>query len=160
VGEGFRAQTSYYATEPTAIRLSVSAVVWSEGQGSALLLMQRSDNGAWGLPGGYVEIGESVAAATAREVSEETGVLIELGRLVGVYSDPAVQVIAYPDGRCVQAVNLCFEARPIGAGAATTPEETLATGYFPATELPVPLVPIHEIRIRDALAGDPAARIR
>ena len=160
MGEGFRARTSYYATEPTAIRLSVSAVVWSEGQGSALLLMQRSDNGAWGLPGGYVEIGESVATATAREVSEETGVQIELGRLVGVYSDPAVQVIAYPDGRRVQAVNLCFEARAIGTASATTPEETLATGYFPPTELPAPLVPIHEIRIRDALAGDPAARIR
>jgi ADP-ribose pyrophosphatase YjhB (NUDIX family) len=136
-------------------------VVWSDGQGSALLLMQRSDNGAWGLPGGYVELGESVAAAAVREVLEETGVQIELGRLVGVYSDPAVQVIGYPDGRRVQAVNLCFEARPIGAaGAATTPDETLASGYFATAALPAPLVPIHEIRIRDALAGDPAARIR
>ena len=135
-------------------------MVWSDGQGSPLLLMQRSDNGAWGLPGGYVELGESVAAAAAREVLEETGVQIELGRLVGVYSDPAVQVIAYPDGRRVQAVNLCFEARPIGTATVTTPEEALASGYFAATALPAPLVPIHEIRIRDALAGDPAARIR
>jgi len=135
-------------------------VVWSDGHGSQLLLMQRSDNGAWGLPGGYVELGESVAAAAAREVLEETGVQIELGRLVGVYSDPAVQVIAYPDGRRVQAVNLCFEARPIGSGTATTPDEALATGYFAAAALPEPLVPIHEIRIRDALAGDRAARIR
>jgi hypothetical protein len=47
-------------------------VVWSDGQGSLLRLMQRS---------------------------EETGVQIELGRRVGVYSDPAVQGIAYPDGR-------------------------------------------------------------
>jgi ADP-ribose pyrophosphatase YjhB (NUDIX family) len=142
------------------IRLSVSAVVWSDGPGSSLLLMQRSDNAAWGLPGGYVEIGESVTAAAAREVLEETGVQVELGRLVGVYSDPAQQVIAYPDGRRVQAVNLCFEARPIGSGAATTPEESLATGYFEAAALPTPLVPIHEIRIRDALDGDRAARIR
>ena len=153
-------QTSYYATDPTAIRLSVSALVWSDGPGSALLLMQRSDNGAWGLPGGYVEIGESVTAAAAREVLEETGVRVEVGRLVGVYSDPAVQVIAYPDGRRVQAVNLCFEARPLGAQAPTTPDETLATGYFPASQLPEPLVPIHTIRIRDALDGDRATRIR
>ena len=109
-------ETSYFATDPTAIRLSVSAVVWSEGPGSALLLMRRSDNGDWGLPGGYVEIGESVAQAAAREVLEETGVRVEVGRLVGVYSDPSRQVIEYPDGRRVHAVNLCFEARPLGQG--------------------------------------------
>jgi ADP-ribose pyrophosphatase YjhB (NUDIX family) len=138
----------------------VSAVVWSEGHGSALLLMQRSDNGSWGLPGGYVEPGESVAQAVAREVLEETGVRIEPGRLVGVYSDPARQVIAYRDGQRVQSVNLCFEARALGAEQPTTPEETLATGYFPPDSLPEPFVPIHAIRIRDALDGDRAARIR
>jgi ADP-ribose pyrophosphatase YjhB (NUDIX family) len=135
-------------------------VVWSHGPKSTLLLMQRSDNGAWGLPGGYVEAGESVAQATAREVREETGVEVEVGRLVGVYSDPRTQVIAYPDGRRVQAVNLCFEARPLAAGAPTTPRETLATGYFSPGALPAPLVPIHQIRIDDAIDGDRAARIR
>jgi ADP-ribose pyrophosphatase YjhB (NUDIX family) len=125
-----------------------------------LLLMQRSDNGCWGLPGGYVEAGESVSEATVREVQEETGVEIALGRIVGVYSDPAVQVIAYPGGDRVQAVNLCFEARPTGAGEPTTPEETLATGYFAPETLPEPLVPIHQIRIQDATDGGPLARIR
>ena len=91
---------------------------------------------------------------------EETGVQIELGRLVGVYSDPERQVIAYPDGRRVHAVNLCFEARPVGVTQATTPEESLATGYFAPAALPEPFVPIHAIRIRDALDGDRAARIR
>ncbi len=85
---------------------------------------------------------------------------IELGRLVGVYSDPERQVIAYPDGRRVQAVNLCFEARPVGQATPTTPQESLATGYFAPAALPEPFVPIHAIRIRDALDGDLAARIR
>jgi ADP-ribose pyrophosphatase YjhB (NUDIX family) len=138
----------------------VSAVVWRSDERRALLLMQRSDNAHWGLPGGYVEPGESVHAATMREVYEETGVRVEVGRLVGVYSDPATMVIEYPEGRRVHAVNLCFEAHPLGAGAPTTPDEVLATGYFDVAALPEPLVPIHRVRIEDAVSGEPRVRVR
>lgn len=150
----------YYATDPHAVRLSVSAVVWRDAQHRELLLMQRSDNSHWGLPGGYVEPGESIADAAAREVAEETGVQVAIGRLVGVYSDPSIQVIEYPDGRRVHAINLCFEADPLSLGVATTPDEVLATGYFAADALPDPLVPIHRVRIEDAIAGGAATRIR
>ncbi len=152
--------TRYFADDPQELRLSVSAVVWRSREAARqLLLMRRSDNGHWGLPGGYVEPGESVAQATAREVLEETGVRVEVGRLVGVYSDPSRQVVAYADRR-VQAVNLCFEAVPVGEGAPTTPEETLETGYFAADALPEPFVPIHTVRVEDALAGGAQARVR
>jgi ADP-ribose pyrophosphatase YjhB (NUDIX family) len=144
----------YFASDPTDIRLSVSAVVWRESPaGRELLLMRRSDNGHWGLPGGYVEAGESVSEAVAREVFEETGVKIAVGRLIGVYSDPARQVIEYGPGRRVHAVNLCFEAQPVGQGEATTPDETLELGYFPPEALPAPFVPIHTLRIEDAVGG-------
>jgi len=126
----------------------------------AILLMQRADNGHWGLPGGHVEPGESVAAATVREVLEETGWPIEVGRLIGVYSDPARQTVGQGAER-PQMVNLCFEARVVGdAGEPTTPEETLAVGFFALSDLPEPLVPIHEIRIRDAELGSREALIR
>ena len=150
----------YFATDPHEVRLSVSAVVWRDGRRRELLLMQRSDNAHWGLPGGYMEPGESIDVATAREVREETGVQVEVGRLVGVYSDPAIQVIEYPDGRRVQAVNLCFEAVPVGVGVAMTPDEVLATGYFAVDALPEPLVPIHRVRIEDAVAGGFATKLR
>ena len=155
--------TRYFADDPHELRLSVSAVVWRDRSGSAsgeILLMRRSDNGFWGLPGGYVELGESVADAAAREVFEETGVRIELRRLVGVYSEPKRQVLAYPDGRRVHAVNLCFEAVGVAQEAATTPHETLETGYFRHDGLPRPFVPIHEVRVKDAVAGGGAAAIR
>jgi ADP-ribose pyrophosphatase YjhB (NUDIX family) len=150
----------YFATDPHELRLSVSAVVWRDANRRELLLMQRSDNAHWGLPGGYMEPGESIDAATAREVREETGVRVEVGRLIGVYSNPAIQVIEYPDGRRVQAVNLCFEAVPVDVGVATTPDEVLATGYFAVDALPEPLVPIHRVRIEDAVAGGSAAKLR
>jgi ADP-ribose pyrophosphatase YjhB (NUDIX family) len=156
--------TSYYAADPTELRLSVSAVVWSGDDQQELLLMRRSDNGQWGLPGGYVELGESVVEAAAREVEEETGHRVAVGGLIGVYSDPARQVIEYSDGARVQAVNLCFNARSVGEGEITTPEETLETGFFSRDGLPEPFVPIHEIRVQDAVAAaaskHPEVRVR
>ncbi len=161
----------YYAKDPTDLRLSVSAVVWQEpgsaeehrDSGAHILLMRRSDNGRWGLPGGYVERGESVAEAAAREVKEETGYEVEIGGLIGVYSDPARQVIAYTPEKRVQAVNLCFHARPTAKGEMTTPEETLEIGFFDVGGLPEPMVPIHDVRIEDAIsgrAGNTGAQVR
>ena len=69
------------------------------------------------------------------------------------YSDPARQTVGHGAER-PQLVNLCFEARVVGeAGQPTTPEEKLAIGFFAPSDLPVPFVPIHEIRIRDAELG-------
>ena len=152
--------TRYFAADPTEVRLSVSAIVRSQPGGREILLMQRSDNGHWGLPGGYLEPGESVQHAAAREVREETGWRVEIGRLVGVYSDPARQVIDYGDGRRVHAVNLCFSAEPREALAPTTPHEVLDIGFFGCDALPRPFVPIHEIRIADAFAADRGVPVR
>ena len=139
------------------IRPSVSAVIF-DGEGR-VLLQRRTDNGQWGLPGGSVEIGESVKAAIVREVQEETGLTVEVARLVGVYSDPSFQVVAYPDGRVVHYVNICLECHITG-GALTTSAETLEVGFFPGTALPEPFVPLHRIRVQDALAREEHAFIR
>ena len=170
----------YFAKDPESIGLSVSALVWRDGR---LLLVKRSDNGHWGLPGGFVEPGESVAEAAVREVAEETGYRVELGALVGVYSSPRETVVDYSKGGSkggvsdtgslrsdadeakrsrgrIQLVNLCFHARALQAGEATTPEETLEMGFFDVKDLPEPFVPIHRIRIEDGLAGSSAAIVR
>ena len=158
--------TRYFASDPTELGLSVSAMVWREGE---ILLMRRSDNGHWGLPGGFVEVGESVAEAACREVVEETGWRVRVGGLIGVYSDPATQVVDYgrqkgsgPDGgdRRIQIVNLCFHAEAVEEGEMTTPDETLEMGFFAADALPSPFVPIHQIRIEDGLAKRAEAAVR
>ena len=152
--------TRYFASEPTVVRLSVSAVVRRARGGEEILLMQRSDNGMWTLPGGHVEPGESVTDAALREVLEETGWKIELGRLVGVYSDPARQVVETVRGERVQLVNLCFDSVAIEQFTPSTPDEALSIGFFPRTQLPEPMVPIAGIRIEDCFAGGEAARVR
>lgn len=140
-----------------AIRPSVSAFVLHEGR---VLLQQRSDNGRWGLPGGSIEIGETVAAATVREVEEETGFDVAIERLVGVYSDPRVQVVRYPDGRVWHYVNLCFACSLRGGSARPQPGESLAVDWFLPEELPADFVGLHHQRIADAMTGALAPFIR
>jgi 8-oxo-dGTP pyrophosphatase MutT (NUDIX family) len=139
------------------VRPSVSAVIF--GVRGRLLLQQRSDGGQWGLPGGSVEIGESVSAAVVREVREETGLTVTLKRLVGVYSEPALQVVRYPDGNVWHYVNVCFECAA-RSGELTTCDETLDLRYFPVGRLPATLLPNHRVRIRDARARRTTAFVR
>jgi ADP-ribose pyrophosphatase YjhB (NUDIX family) len=125
-----------------------------------LLLQQRADSGQWGLPGGSVEIGETVTTAVTREVWEETGFEVRVGRLIGVYSDPHFQIVRYPDGRVWHYVNLCFAAEVTGGEARLAPGETLAVDWFPPDALPASLVSLHRRRIEDALTDRPVPFIR
>jgi len=144
-------------TRAREIRPGVAAII-QDGDGR-ILLQQRSDNGLWGLPGGSVEIGESVQDAIVREVREETGLSVEVVRLIGVYSDPTVQIVRYPDGNVVHYISAFFACRILG-GTLQTCAETLALKFFDPANLPDDLVPMHRIRIQDALANRPAAFIR
>src|ERR1700686_3253173 len=71
-------------------RIAVSALIFSEGK---VLLALRRDIDWWNLPGGGMEVGETVDEALLREVIEETGLEVEIEQLVGVYSKPQKQEI-------------------------------------------------------------------
>ena len=79
-------------------RLAVgcSAAVFDKNK-ERILLIRRADNGKWAVPGGYMDAGEDFSEACAREVYEETGLRVEVKRLISVYTNPHL-LLEYPDG--------------------------------------------------------------
>ena len=130
-----------------------ASVVILDAEGR-VLLQKRDDFETWGIPGGRVEIGEDVKTAAIREVKEETGLDVELVRLVGVYSDPQQMTWTYPNGKTVQYVGVCFLGRP-SSGELRTCAESIDLAWFKPGELPEPMPGNHRQRIVDALAGGP-----
>jgi ADP-ribose pyrophosphatase YjhB (NUDIX family) len=97
-----------------------------------------------------MERGESLADCCIREVREETGLVVEVVQLMGVYSTPH-RVVAYDDGRTKQTVAFVFEATVVG-GTLTATGEMEAFGYFGRDDLArLDLSAHHAERIQDAL---------
>jgi ADP-ribose pyrophosphatase YjhB (NUDIX family) len=138
---------------PTRIQVGTSAYVLN--QAGQLLLQKREDNSHWAMPGGRLDAGEDLRACALREVFEETGLRVEIKRLIGVYSDPQQFMIAsYSDG-VVQMVNVCFECEVTGGELALSHEST-DIGFFDLDALPEPMLLTHTIRIADARAASAA----
>lgn len=95
-------------------------VLAADAQGR-LLLQRRRDTGQWALPMGKMELGETPRQCAIRETREETGVLVELTGLLGVYSDPG-HIVQYGDGEIRQEYELIFLARPIGGNPTANDE--------------------------------------
>ena len=93
-----------------------------------VLLIRRADNGKWAVPGGYMQAGENFSEACTREVLEETGLNVNVKRLIGVYTSPDI-LLEYPDGNKWQLVVLHFEAEVI-SGELTTSNESTDLGFF------------------------------
>ncbi len=106
---------------------AASAIV-TDDQGR-ILLHRRSDTQLWSIPGGAMEVGESIAQTVVREVQEETGLVVEPERLLGIYTNPN-HVIEYGDGEIRQQFSICFACRPVGGELATSTEESLEVGFF------------------------------
>ncbi|MEU0837853.1 NUDIX domain-containing protein [Streptomyces sp. NPDC005962] len=119
------ARTEYYddsnAPEPNSMVVAASAVVTDEE--GRILLQRRRDNDLWALPGGGMEMTDSLPGTAVREVKEETGLDVEITGLVGTYTDP-LHVIAYTDGEVRRQFNVCFTARVVGGELAISDEST------------------------------------
>lgn len=113
----------------------VGACACIEDEQGRLLWQKRVDFGWWGLPGGLIELDESIEECVMREVWEETGLRVEPTRLVGVYSSPAYDVI-YPNGDQAQLVGYCFACRIVGGALQIANDETAQFDWFSADHSP------------------------
>jgi ADP-ribose pyrophosphatase YjhB (NUDIX family) len=117
------ARTDYYRdpNAPTANSIVVAVTAFILDEFGQLLMIRRTDNDLYAIPGGAQEIGETVSAAAVRETQEETGIDIQVTGLIGIYSDPE-HVIEFSDGEVRQEFSICFRATPIGGELRTSSE--------------------------------------
>ncbi len=129
--------------KPVTPLLTVDIIILFEGK---LVLIQRMNppyQGHWALPGGFVDVGETVEHAATREAKEESGLDVELKGLVGVFSDPNRD----PRGH---TVSVCFIAT--GQGNMEASSDAMDAALFDPDlyDLP-PLAFDHEKIIRYAV---------
>lgn len=108
---------------PKANSLKPSANVVVLNDSGQILLIKRTDNSNWSLPGGAMDLGETIGNAAVREVKEETGIACQLTGLVGIYTNPNHVLVYTSDGEVRQEFSVVFTARAV-AGEPTSSSES------------------------------------
>jgi ADP-ribose pyrophosphatase YjhB (NUDIX family) len=131
---------------------AASAIVTSDE--NRILLIRRRDNDLWSIPGGTMEIGESISQTVVREVEEETGLEVEPLYIVGIYSNPR-HVVEYSNGEVRQQFSICFACKVLG-GAIKTSDESTEVRFFTQNEMgKPPMTSSIRRRIDDYLTPSP-----
>ncbi|MFF8314061.1 NUDIX domain-containing protein [Streptomyces lydicus] len=136
------------APKANSVVPSVTAVV--RDADGRLLLIHKTDNDLWALPGGGHDIGESIAETVVREVEEETGITIAVDDVSGLYTDPR-HVMAYDDGEVRQQFSICFRAHPTGGLLRTSDESKEVRWVAPADLDALDIHPSMRLRITHGL---------
>jgi 8-oxo-dGTP diphosphatase len=109
-----------------------------------VLVRRKYPPPGWALPGGFVDVGETLEAAAVREAREETGLEVELTDLLYVYSDPRRDTRRH-------TVSTVFVGRPLGDAAEPVGADDAAEARaFPWTALPAPIAFDHAAILGDA----------
>ncbi|MEW2317901.1 NUDIX domain-containing protein [Streptomyces bauhiniae] len=136
------------APKANSVVPSVTAVVCDDA--GRLLLIHKTDNDLWALPGGGHDIGERIADTVVREVREETGIDVEVDNVSGLYTDPQ-HVLAYDDGEVRQQFSICFRAHVVGGSLRTSSESKEVRWIDPADLDGLDIHPSMMLRIRHGL---------
>ncbi len=136
--EGFLLKESYIEyirnmVGDNKIILNSTAVIISDKQ-NRILLQRRTDNGLWGLPGGLLEMDETISEGAIREVFEETNLKIEITKFIGVFVNRNM-VWHNKDKATVYAFG--FVGKVISGKLKINDEESLELKYFNKNEIPL-----------------------
>ena len=115
-----------------------------------VLLQKRADCNKWGFPGGAIELGETPEMAAKREVKEETGLDIEVNKLIGIYTDSDV---VCANGDKVHSICIGYEMSVVGGELICDENETLELKYFSLDNMPELFCKQHEELLRDVIKG-------
>jgi ADP-ribose pyrophosphatase YjhB (NUDIX family) len=141
---------------PAANSLFPSVNVVVVNSAGEILMIRRSDNGNWAVPGGAIDLGESVAQAAIRETREESGIDCEVTGLVGIYSDPRHVIVYTSNGEARQEFSIVLTGRPV-SGTPTPSDESKEARWVPTSALPgYTMDRSMRIRINDYLRGAPS----
>lgn len=119
------------APAANSIRPSAGAFVQREGK---ILLIQRSDNGNWSMPGGAQDPGESLTRTAVRETLEESGVHVRVTGLVGIFTDPRHVVHYTSNDEVRQEFTVIYRADYVH-GDPTESDESTRVGWFTPEEV-------------------------
>jgi 8-oxo-dGTP pyrophosphatase MutT (NUDIX family) len=148
-----RAEYYHDPLAPRANSLTPTAFAAVRDESGRLLMCRRADTLNWELPGGKVDFGESADQAAVREVTEETGVVVRVTGLLGLYTDPG-HVMVYPTGEVRQQFAVCFHAVPLAGDPRPDGDETVDAAWISAGEVPrLPVHPSVRLRVDHALAA-------
>lgn len=115
-----------------------------------VLLQRRGEGGVWGLPGGSMELGESVEQTACRETFEETGLGVEPVELLGVYTGAGH---TYGNGDVVFSVVVVLVARVVSGELQVDGVETAGLGWFDLDDLPAEVFEPHRPMLDDLVVG-------
>jgi ADP-ribose pyrophosphatase YjhB (NUDIX family) len=117
---------------PKANTLVPSANVVVVNDAGELLLIHRTDNDNWALPGGAMDPGESMTDCAVRETFEETGIHVEVIGLVGIYTDPRHVILYTSNGEARQEFSIVYVAQPLGGEPTPSDESHAVVWVAPA----------------------------
>lgn len=146
---------AHVGNRPLWLSGSTAVVVRATASGDEVLLVRRSDSGAWSPVCGIIDPGEQPGDAAVREAHEEAGVVVEVERLVYLdVTDP----ITYANGDVTQYIDHTFRCRWVSGEPHPADGENTDAAWFPARALP-PLSVEFAARVDVALANEPECRL-